>query len=412
MAARSGAATSTSSSSGLVPVRALLFVLVGAVAAALLMAVFVSQPSQDLQSSKRRWPMDDDAMLMSGPCPCPPCAVCPFTVLDQAEGVSKGEMRDVLGSDEDAGALLTREDEPRASTDFAETQGEEEGATQQHCTELDIRAGPAMDRMFEDTITVDMTYTMNISPSHWLPKKASYNAAMQALHGEDVWADPKLPEMLKLLEIDTKPEDIFGSTLELGMLENLITTIKPRLLVEVGVFRGSTSIKMAQLLDRKPELKESFIISIDTWLLDLRFVWSAPTKEGAATGTQTRYFKNVYIGGASHMYYIFLSNVLFTRTQHRIIPLQTASSNGAMALIAHRLRPDLIYLDASHANPDVFVDLEHYYNVLAPGGALAMDDYEVAAVQTAVDALVRKHGLELQLFNKGTQADFAPFEQL
>ena len=64
------------------------------------------------------------------------------------------------------------------------------------------------------------------------------------------------------------------------------------------------------------------------------------------------------------MYFTFLANALQSNTSHRIVPFQTASSNGAQALIAHRLRPDLMYIDASHANPDVFIDLENFYNIL------------------------------------------------
>lgn len=407
--------SSSSSSSSALPVRPLLFVLVGAVAGAVLISAFLSLPNATTSNvtgpAQRRsiaaGDGDDDDPL-TRPCPCNPCPVCPFTVMGLPKGANSSEISEAIAT---AGQLEKQGNaaDLQAKPDRGQEAGvEAKQETERGARSLDIAGGTALDRMFERTISVDLQYTLNIAPSHWARvSEPQYRDAMQALHGEDIWADPRTSAMTDLLEIKTSDQNIYGSTMEIGVLKTLIQRIKPRLLVEVGVFRGSTSIKMAQLLDTMPELAESFIISIDTWLLDLRFVWSAPDK-GAdsdnSVGTGSRYFKNVYVGGASHMYYIFLSNVLRTRTQHRIIPLQTTSSNGAMALIAHRLRPDLIYVDASHANPDVFVDLENYYQLLAPGGALAMDDYNVLAVRTAIHALTKKHGLDLQLFSQGRQA--------
>ena len=60
----------------------------------------------------------------------------------------------------------------------------------------------------------------------------------------------------------------------------------------------------------------------------------------------------------------------------------------------------LIYVDASHANPDVFSDYENFYTILAPGGALAVDDVaSVPAVRKAFDALIEAKGLSPQFYN-------------
>lgn len=385
-------------------VRQLLILLAVIVLVAVVSIVYVFHADfhgskEDRSMLGRVADVDPDFLLVDGASYCPPCPVCPFTVLDAPGGADIQEVEELIETqDKSQLAQKTRSEWLKA----------------EHL--MDISAGTAMDRMFQDTVKVDLSYTLSIAESHWQrtsqshsPAAASpsYATVMAQLHGADMWKDPKMQAMMKLLEIKPSDKDIFGSTMELGVMSKLIKDLKPRLLVEVGVFRGSTSIKMAQMLDSMPELKNSFIISIDTWLLDLRFVWSAPDKgtdsdPSAVTGT--RYFKNAYVAGGSHMYYMFLGNVMHTNTQHRIIPLQTTSSNGAMALVAHRLRPELVYVDASHANPDVFLDLENYYALLAPGGAIAMDDYQVPAVQTAIHALVDKHGLELHTFNDNTQA--------
>ena len=71
-----------------------------------------------------------------------------------------------------------------------------------------------------------------------------------------------------------------------------------------------------------------------------------------------------------------------------------------MAFLAHKLRPQLIYVDASHANPDVFIDYENFYTILAPGGALAVDDVAtVSAVRKAFDALIEAKGLSPQFYD-------------
>ena len=53
--------------------------------------------------------------------------------------------------------------------------------------------------------------------------------------------------------------------------------VRPHLVLEVGVFHGHTSIQVAKLMDQLtplvPEMKSSFVISMDSWLLDPRFVW-------------------------------------------------------------------------------------------------------------------------------------------
>jgi len=243
-------------------------------------------------------------------------------------------------------------------------------------------------------VTVDVGYRLNIPPSWWGAGPATpvtHDAVMAAFHGQNVWTSPETQEHLerpwikeRLGSADT---EIYGSTLQGHIMHTLLQHAAPKLILEVGVFRGSTSIALAKLLDTMPRLKNTFIISMDSWLLDLRFVWGAPgsshreavTNSTAEGSNMQRYFRNIEIGGGSQMYWQFLANVLATNTQHRIVPMQTASANGALALISHRIRPGLIYVDASHANPDVFIDYENFYQILQPGGALAVDDMGVPA---------------------------------
>ena len=172
--------------------------------------------------------------------------------------------------------------------------------------------------------------------------------------------------------------------------------------LEVGVFRGATSIRAAKLL-AKLGLRSSYVISLDSWLFDLRFVWDARKQESVRP-----YFSgNAELAGSSQMYFTFLANVLASNTTSRVIPLPSSSTNGAMALLAHRLRPDVLYVDASHANPDVLVDYENLYTLLAPGGAFAADDVHLPAVRDAWQALLRRYNVtDVQYVSEGRQAWF------
>ena len=53
-----------------------------------------------------------------------------------------------------------------------------------------------------------------------------------------------------------------------------------------------------------------------------------------------------------------------------------------------------LHLAATNANPDVFIDYENFYTLLAPGGVMAVDDIElVPSCRDAWHALLRRYGL-------------------
>jgi hypothetical protein len=283
-------------------------------------------------------------------------------------------------------------------------------SVQMEAFETALKGAPAGDRDCPG-VTVDVGYRLNIPGSWWTAgpaTPATHAGVMSAFHGEDVWSSAQTREHFEQPSVKKQlgKEKIYGSPLSQGIIHTLLQQTNPKLILEVGVFRGSTSIAMAKLLDTMPALKDTFIISMDSWLLDLRFVWGAPSSRNHNPGysntsakatsrfKMAQYFRNVEIGGGSQMYWRFLHNVMLTNTQHRIVPMQTASSNGALALISHRLRPGLIYVDASHANPDVFIDYENFYQILEPGGALAVDDIRlVPACKIAFAALCKRYSL-------------------
>ena len=262
-----------------------------------------------------------------------------------------------------------------------------------------------MDRDLPE-ISVDLSYTLTVPPSWWAdaPSKADlrYDDVMRRLHGVNIWEDPKLHRHLReTLRMQTNNEDLYGSPLQNTVLRRLIKQSQPKMILEVGVFRGQTSTAIARLLGEMKGLHDSFVLSMDTWLLDLRFAWGATKSSKERKESLHTYFSNAEVAGSSQMYFTFLSNVLHTNTSHRIIPLQTASSNGAYSLLAHKLRPDFMYIDASHSNPDVFLDYENFYAILRPGGIMAVDDVSIVpAVKAAWKRFTERHGLTPTFFGQ------------
>lgn len=79
--------------------------------------------------------------------------------------------------------------------------------------------------------------------------------------------------------------------------------------------------------------------------------------------------------GYPQIYYQFLSNVIHNRLQDVITPFPNTSENGYRYLQYKGLRPELIYIDASHEEDDVYKDIKNYFSILKQGGIIFGDDY-------------------------------------
>ena len=253
-----------------------------------------------------------------------------------------------------------------------------------------LKNTPAIDRMHEE-ITVDVSYNLNIPSSYWEKKTArnnSFDSVMIELHGCNIYNDPQLHEFIKSRNF---PSEVLGFTLPSKFWINHFETKKPKIILEVGVFHGFTSTAMAKKMKEIPGMEQSIVISMDTWLNDLRFVWNSDLTFMYRTKKMLKFFDKRELGGSPDLYYRFLNNVLKTDTQDRIIPMQSSSLNGAMELIAHGILPDFMYIDASHCNPDVLIDFINFYEILAPGGTMAIDDKTFPAIASAITYFESKY---------------------
>jgi hypothetical protein len=156
--------------------------------------------------------------------------------------------------------------------------------------------------------------------------------------------------------------DLQGWGSEDQVFEALIKAVKPKVIVEVGSWKGASAIHMAKLCT---ELGlPTKIICVDTWL------------GSAEHHIYKKWRKDLKFSyGYPQLYFTFLSNVMKCGCQDRIIPLPATSEVAFEVLMKKDIRPDLIYIDGSHTYDAVRRDLNLYWELLLHPGVLFGDDY-------------------------------------
>lgn len=160
------------------------------------------------------------------------------------------------------------------------------------------------------------------------------------------------------------PEDTQGWNGNSNIFEKLILELKPKNIVEVGTWKGQSAITMGKIL--KSNSIDSKIFCVDTWLGALEFI--STLKD---TPERNLMLKNGY----PQIYYQFLSNVVHNKLENYIIPIPNTSIIGCKYLNWINVKPELIYIDASHEEFDVYFDLVNYYDLLCSGGVIFGDDF-------------------------------------
>lgn len=147
------------------------------------------------------------------------------------------------------------------------------------------------------------------------------------------------------------------------VFEHLISTKRPKRLVEVGSLFGGSAVHIAKLL-AKHDL-DAELTCVDTFL-----------------GSRETFFEHrasreqMLKVGRYHFFDEFLGNVERAGVSRMINPFVQTSTNAARIFAELGVQFDFIYLDASHEYLDVLCDLRLWYPLLAPGGVLVGDDFE------------------------------------
>lgn len=154
------------------------------------------------------------------------------------------------------------------------------------------------------------------------------------------------------------------------VLHALIDELRPKRIIEVGVWKGASLWWMAKKLN---ELGlDTEIVAVDTWLGSPEFE-SQPEME------------------VEKSYDVFLANMFSTQAYQFVTVLRQTSCNAAVILAKEDMKAEMIHIDGGHQEWQVARDLEDYALLLTPGGVIVGDDYNWDGVAAAVDGFIRKY---------------------
>jgi hypothetical protein len=185
---------------------------------------------------------------------------------------------------------------------------------------------------------------------------------------------------------------VYGDSLEPGSMpadglyEHWVNQYKPNIIIEIGSFLGYSAIKMAKEI--KKQNLDTKIICVYTWLGSPEHYEMFKEKNDNRLN---------YINGYPTLYHKFISNVIHHDVQDIIYPFPYPSSIAFKILNKlfdkHNLKADFIFVDGSHEEIDVYLDLYYYYQLLSDKGVLWGDDWAWEMVRDGVNKFLQENSL-------------------
>lgn len=155
--------------------------------------------------------------------------------------------------------------------------------------------------------------------------------------------------------INTLPFDGHGWFNNKNFFEEYFVVRPVKTIIEVGSWLGSSTRFLAKNL---PD--DGKIYAVDTWL------------------GSVEHANDTHI---AKLFQQFCSNVKHENLTHKIVPIRMKSLEAASAL---NVIADLIYIDASHEEQDVYEDIMAWSSHLAPNGFMCGDDWNWDSVKRGV----------------------------
>lgn len=184
---------------------------------------------------------------------------------------------------------------------------------------------------------------------------------------------------------DTYVPSFWGS--HSPVFEELILKVRPHEIIELGSWKGTSSIHIGRLLEAHG--CDGIICCVDTWLGSNPDLWNEPEYKNSLN------LKN----GHPHIYEQFLANVSHHGLVNVIYPFPNTTSCARQLLAENGVLVDMIYVDAGHEEEEVLLDISGYWQLLRPGGVMFGDDYSshLHGVRRAVDRFRSQEALDLEL---------------
>lgn len=174
---------------------------------------------------------------------------------------------------------------------------------------------------------------------------------MKLLYGHDVWAG------FEPAPTTREPEGWNGNH---PSLKRLAGAPGSKIVIDVGVWKGQSTITMAQSI-RRAHI-DGCVIAVDTFLGSTEH-WDP----------QRQLFTRVH--GLPDLYRTFLSNVHRAGACDYVVPMPQTSFAAAHILRDLGVRAAIVHIDAAHEYQEVLRDAQEYWELLEPAGYLIGDDY-------------------------------------
>jgi predicted O-methyltransferase YrrM len=145
-------------------------------------------------------------------------------------------------------------------------------------------------------------------------------------------------------------------------LTRAIEEARPKIVVEVGVWKGASVVTLAKAIQQLN--LDAVVIAIDTWL-----------------GSSEHYLWEKFIPdldfefGYPRLYHKFAANICNEGLREQVVPLPLDSINGFQLLKTKGIHPEVLHIDAGHDYLSVMADLKAWWPQLREGGILIGDDY-------------------------------------
>ncbi len=208
---------------------------------------------------------------------------------------------------------------------------------------------------------------------------------MKAIRQKVFGADP-----YEGFDVNWTEPDLQGWGADHEIFATCIAEIRPKVIVELGSWKGASAIHMAQKC-RDLGL-ETEIVCIDTWL--------GPSNVFLHGVNKLQPFRLASLrltNGYPMLYYTFMRNVVDAGLQEMITPLPQIPENGAKTLAYHGVRADLICIDSPNAKNALHRELGVFWALLSPGGSMIGKDYDHPDIKSAVSAFAKKEKIKPEI---------------